>query len=364
MIKFIQNRKLQLNLSWICFVIAAYGLYLRMMERMKNPLSGDELVQFQALQNVAFTFWRRVAFYGDHTSFPGELILNYPFVKLWGMNKWLVSIPHMVLNIIGFFFLYKICQRFLQTKFAVILVFLIYSINFNLVYHSSEFRPYAVLHVFAILSLYLADIIVNQFDNISRGQKIRAAFLLIFIFIYHAYGIVIVLLPLAYVFGLAFLQNQGLRSYPGKLYLSIVLGIAIAIWCWYASYNLFRFGLPPIHAGQGHVQVFEFIPDPRKNILGFLKGVIGNLFGGRIFYPLLSLVILAFLLPCDVKKYLSLVCFFVFLVVLPVTAVLVSDLKTQYWFLQRQFTWVIPFWALFIGRCWDKIILREGYKIL
>lgn len=357
-----KSRQWNLNPSLPCLAIALWGFYLRFMLRLHRPFAGDELVEYQALETSAFTFWRRVAFYGDHTSFPGELIVNYPFVKIWGMNKWLISIPHVLINIIGFFLFYKLCQRFLQTKTAVISAFIIYSFNFNLVHYSLEFRPYAVLHVFAIVSLYLLSLLINQYDEFSKWQKLWIALVLIFIFIYHAYGLIIVFLPLCYVLSSALLKDKRTWvSFSGKLYLSIVLGIGVVLWSWYSSYSFF--GLKP-NAGQAQVQIFEYIPDPTRNPIGFLRGVIGNLFGGKVFYLSLLGVILAFLLPSNFKKFLSLIGFLLFLVVLPITAIFIIDIKNQYWFIQRQFIWVVPFWALFIGRCWDKTILKQRYTIL
>lgn len=361
--RLLKSQRCNLNPALSCLLVGLYGFYLRFMLRLHRPLAGDELVEYQALEAADFTFWRRAAFYGDHTSFPGELILNYPFVQMWGMNKWIISIPHIFINILGFFLLYKLCQRFLQTKFSVILVFIIYSLNFNLVHYSLEFRPYAVLHVFAVISLYLWSVLIDQYEELSLGQKIVFGAVLIFIFIYHAYGLIIVFCPLFYVLSLALLKDQkAWGAFRGKLYLGIVLGVGVILWGWYSSYNFF--GLKSNTAAQAQVQIFEYIPDPAENPLGFLRGVIGNLLGGKIFYFLLPGIISAFFFTPDFKKLLSLTTFFILLILMPLSAILAADIKNQYWFIQRQFIWVVPFWALFLGRCWDKTILRQRYKIL
>ncbi|MDO8580636.1 MAG: glycosyltransferase family 39 protein [Candidatus Omnitrophota bacterium] len=344
------------NLPWICFLMGGYGFYLRVIQRAHRGLVGDELVQYDALASQdSFAFWRRVAAYGDHTSFPGEFLLNYPFVKMFGMNKWLVSIPHITLNIVGFFLFYKLCRRFLQTKTAVIIAFVIYSFNFNLVYYAFEFRPYAVLHVLAMASLYCFCLLAERYNKISTIQKVWIAILLILIFMYHAYGLIIALLPLFYVLVGAW-QKKTLFSFQEKWYLGVVVGIGIVLWGWYSSYSFF--GLKPNDA-QALTQTFEYIADPAKDIVGFLRGVIGNLLGGKIFYILLLGVVAAFVMPLSAKDFMALACFFIFLVFLPIALILTMDIKNQYWFIQRQFIWVVPFWALFIGQCWDQVLLRR-----
>jgi len=42
------------------------------------------------------------------------------------------------------------------------------------------------------------------------------------------------------------------------------------------------------------------------------------------------------------------------MVVIPMTVLCLIDLGRRYWFLQRQFVWVMPLFALFLGWCWDS----------
>jgi len=37
--------------------------------------------------------------------------------------------------------------------------------------------------------------------------------------------------------------------------------------------------------------------------------------------------------------------------------ILFIDLRSEYWFLQRQFVWVMPAFALFLGWAWESCAL-------
>ena len=54
-------------------------------------------------------FWQKIQYIGgDHTAFPGDYLLAYPFVQVFKDNKWGTAIPHIIATIFGFYFLYRI----------------------------------------------------------------------------------------------------------------------------------------------------------------------------------------------------------------------------------------------------------------
>jgi len=99
--------------------------------------------------------------------------------------------------------------------------------------------------------------------------------------------------------------------------------------------------------------VFLFIPNPLENISGFLKGVFGNLMGYKKLYFLLAGMIIAPFVPY--KNRIQQALFVMTTVFIPIGLILIMDIKSDYWFLQRQFCWVIPFFAFFIGWVWDSL---------
>ena len=97
---------------------------------------------------------------------------------------------------------------------------------------------------------------------------------------------------------------------------------------------------------------FEYIP---KGVLSVLKGIFGNLTGPREFYPLLSGIIIVFLIPH--KEWLKQLMFFILLIILPIGGVLLAAIHFNYWFIQRLFIWAIPLFIFFLGWVWDSIIV-------
>jgi len=99
---------------------------------------------------------------------------------------------------------------------------------------------------------------------------------------------------------------------------------------------------------------FQFIPNPLLDIMGFLKGVFCNLIGYKWFYPLFIGLIISLLLPHR-ERYKQ-VGFLIVIVVLPIQVLLISDVMNYYWFIQRQFIWIMPLFAFLLGWCWDSTI--------
>jgi hypothetical protein len=100
-------------------------------------------------------------------------------------------------------------------------------------------------------------------------------------------------------------------------------------------------------------ETFDYIPNPQKNFIGFLKGIFGNLVGYKLFYPLMLAIPLSLCLP--VKEKFPQLAFFLTLVILPIMMILNVDILNHMWFLQRQFVWVMPLFALLLGWQWDSI---------
>jgi len=276
----------------------------------------------------------------------GDFYLTYPFFLIFGVNKWGLAIPHMIFTLLGFYFLYKICQRHFQSNWAYAITFLIVCFNASLTQHAFEIRVYAVLPTLALASLYFSQIIVHDYGRLRRLQKFLLGLFFLMVIWFHAYGILIVFFPVMYCLGTV-PRNQNFKLIFLRMikFFSIILIVAAPLWIISIfGDNLFMRPRYP----------FDFIPNPAFNGIGFLKGVFLNLVGFKLFYVFYIGLLISFVLPHDDRW--NQIGFFLCLIILPILLLLVSDLRSHYWFLQRQFIWVMPFCAFLLGWCWDSCL--------
>jgi hypothetical protein len=332
----------------VILLLSLLGIFLRLWRLHKRDLWCDEIYQFHCMQGAFKPFWVYQT-YGDHTSFPGEYLLQYPLVQIFGMNKWGLVAPHLIFNIVGFYLLYEICQIYCRSWVGYIASFLIYTLNDNLMFHSLEFRPYAMLPVIALASLYFSHLLLSKEFQSSKSKMILLGILFFLMINYHIYGIAACLLPLAYTIFYNIKKGNNLSSFPW-LWLLVVIIFSFPVWLWYASFN--HFGLSPNLKAQSYVDTFQFIDDPREHFISFFKAVMGNLTGIRKGGAIWIITFIAFLIPA--KERLLQVAFAVLLIIIPVILILYFDIRSHYWFLDRQFVWVMPWAALFIGWVLDS----------
>jgi len=327
--------------------LSLYGLGLRVCDLASRPLSGDEIFQFNNIAGPFKPFWQHLH-YGDHTSFPGDYLLTYPFVRIFGLSKWGLAVPHLLMTVLGFYLLYRICRRVLTTPSAILITITLFAVNQNLVYHALEFRSYAGLPVLALGSFYSWDLVIKNYSDLERWQKIGIGIFLTFCAFFHAYGILILTLPLVFLLSdRAWKVSASVRNFIGTI---LVLGALL--WGWYASASLF--GLK-WEGGYSIKDTFRYIPHPLTSPVGFFKGIVGNLVGCRPLYFLLLGPVLALIVP-NRDKFKQLI-FLTLLIVLPLFLILLVDIRTRYWFIQRQFIWIMPYFALWIGWSWDALFI-------
>ena len=334
----------------IIFILFVFlGMGARVERYHQRELWVDETNQ---IRNTVGPFkpliWKRHG-NGELTCFPGDYLLTYPFVQMFPENKWGMTIPHILSSLMGFWLLYLICQRWFKTVFADLIALTLYSFNFNLVFHGFEIRPYAVLPTLALAAFYVSDRIVNDYETLGPWHKVGIGIFAVLATAYHAYGILILFLCLSF-FVLARTEEEPLlavlkRIAPLLIPVSVLI---VPVFLWYASYTL------NVKLAQNNT--FDFFPNPTVHLRNFLRTVMGNLIGFKKFgfKQLVNGIILAMLLPHkDRKKQLG---FLLVLVVLPIMLKLVSDVRAGYWFLQRQFVWVMPLFGFYMAWCWESVI--------
>ena len=334
--------------AFIALALSCYGLFLRFKVFNGHEIWNDEFYQLNCMKGPFKPFWLHQN-YGDFTAFPGEYLLNYPVVHFFGGDRWALAFPHLLVTILGFYLLFLLCHKYMRSWVGFAVTFLMFALNGELVLHALEFRPYAVLLVLALGSLYIAHRLTEDFQTMSLAAKWLTAVSIFFMINYHAYGILIFTLPLMFVLAAKFIDSRGNDfSLPWR-FLALVLVVSLPVWLWYSSYN--NYGFTKNSLPISPVNPYEFIASPLTHPVSFSKVVVGNLVGDRRLHVLLAGCFFVFILP-RLQQFKQLV-FLLLLVVLPILMILYFDVRSHYWFLQRQFVWTTPFFILWIGSLWD-----------
>ncbi len=336
----------------MALVFTMVGLYWRFQTLANRNLWTDELNQIKNTLGPFKPFWLRLT-YGERTCFPGEYLLNYPFVQIFGHNKWGLAIPHILFSIAGFIVLYLLCRQYFRTLAGFTAAFALYSLNKNLVYHAFEFRPYAVLPTLALIVFYLGDKIVRP-ERLGSLRKTMIGLFLVLTVMYHAYGIMIIGCCLLF-FVLSETEHRPLKD----VCRSVVRGwwpfglAGMLVFFWYATGGT---TLSYSFATKVGMNTFDYIPNPIVNLNNFLRTVFGNMTGVKKLKWLINGILLAFIIPH--KERYRQVGFFLIVVIVPIQLKLLADLHAGYWFLHRQIVWVMALYAFFVGWCWDSVIAQ------
>ncbi len=335
-------------ISVLVAAICVYGLFLRFHGIGSRQYSIDEQYQLMQMKGSFFEMLKLLPNYEFCPYLSGDYYLIYPFFKLFGFNHWGLSIPHIAATLLAFYFLYLICKQHLKTIWGYLITFTVACFNATLILHAGEIRTYAVWPMLALGVFYFTGLLIEKDNELSAIKKIGIFAFFTLTILFHVYGIAIFLVLWLYQM-LAYARDYDLWRVLKNNFKFFLLVFCIVVPAWFLS--VFGQHL----AYRQDCRVFEFIPNPVENIVGFLKAVFGNLVGSRSLYFLLAGVFFPFVLPFkDRKNQIALLLITVFL---PIGLILFSDLKTKYWFIQRQFIWVMPFFALYLGWAWDSLFV-------
>lgn len=321
----------------IAIFFSCWGLFLRYQRFGSRDLWIDETVLTRGISGSFKPFWQRLNYGCELQSFPGNFLILWLPSTIFD-NKWGLAIPHIVSTILGFYVLYLICKLYFKTFLGYLVTFSIVCFNYDLIFHSFELRAYAILPTLALTSFYFAHIITK--NKVSTIKKFFMGIFFIFTIMYHTYGILIVSLCFLY-FMIQEKQPWKNRNFG---YITSLFLIGLPIFIWYASKGM---------DGSPKMEVFKYISNPAVDFVGFLKGIFGNLVGYNKFYFLLLGMLSVLMFHKDSLKQLG---FFLILIVLPIQLKFTADVIKEYWFIQRQFVWVMPLFAFFLGWCWDSCL--------
>lgn len=347
---FLENR----TLIYIGVILLTFvGLYLRFDHRMHTPLTEDELYAIGSLSHYeSFPLFVSKLPHLEFSSYlTGDYYLLYPFVRIFGTNLWDVVVPHIISTIFCFYFLFKVCRLHLKNAIGFFIAFVIVSFNNSLINHSFELRYYAVLQTLGLATYYYTYLVVYRPYPLAKLKLIGIGAFFCLSILFHLYSVIMVCANIAFFLAIH-IHNKSVISAVKKL--APLFTVVFLITGPVLYFVLFAwFHLPAEIWGN---EPFKFIPNPLNDLIGFLKGIFCNLVGQKMLYFLFAgLVISLCLSHKDREKQFW---FFLILVLLPITLLLLLDLKTGYWFIQRQFIWVMPLFAVLLGWCWESIFSR------
>ncbi len=345
-----------MSAKWSCRLIvpvllAGYGFYLRFQSLAGRELWNDEIFQLHCTIGPFKPIWQRFS-YGDMTCFPGDYLLTYPFVAMFQGNKWAMAAPHILVTLLGFYFLYKLCARYYKTVWGFVVAFAVVACNQHLVFHSFELRPYAVLPTLALTAVYYSDEFIGCFEELRQRKKVAIAALFIGIIWFHALGVLIVGMALLYFLLVKRGEAKNTKALVAIIkYIAIVFAIAMPVWFWFASGN--PLGETKATFLAKGVHTFQFSTNPLDDFTRFFNYVFFyNLIGQKRLYFFLGCLMLMIFIPYREKQ--KKIGFWLVMIVLPILIILAASLFQGYWFLMRQYIFTVPLFAFFLGWLWDS----------
>lgn len=333
----------------LAIAFSAYGLYLRLLELSARELWADEYYTLGTMGGSFIDMLKAIPKHECGSYINGALYLIYPFFKTFGHNKWGLAIPLIIATVLGFCFLYMICRMYFKTFMGYLVTFSMVCFNATMIFHATEIRWYGVLPTLSLGSFYFADMLINKFDSLNIRQKILIALFFIFVSWFHLYGVLMVYLSVAF-----FLFSKPLDKIIFRKifkFMMIVSAVIAPLWLVSALGPRLVFKADP----------FMYIPDPLVDTIGFLKSIFGNLVGNRMLYILLPGLFFPFLMWSRSGRRQA--TFMFTMVILPIVVIFIIDVINVFYFLQRQFIWVMPLFAFFLGWAWDSffISLKERW---
>jgi len=349
--KFLNEKKWTLVILWSIFL---YGMYLRVTRLERYDFSPDEIWQLKAMEGKSFLemvqFLPRWEFF---SYLSGDYYLIYPFFRIFEYDRLGLAIPHFISAVLGFYLLYRVGRLHFKTPFGYIISFLIIAFNSNMIYHATEIRVYAVLPTLSLGAYLIIHSMISDNEKIQPLKKWLFDLKLVLITLFHVYGVFIVFFPLVYLIWDSRRANDYMQKLKFMMKHLLIVGVLTApIWL----YSVFGPHNDWYKLDHGEDLTFAFIPNPMINFIGFLKGIVGNLVGYKKFYVFLIGIAGLLIIPYPLREKLRQIVLTIIMILIPIGVILILDIRHGYWFVQRQFIWVMPFFALFLGWIWDSLI--------
>ncbi|PIQ85196.1 MAG: hypothetical protein COV74_09565 [Candidatus Omnitrophica bacterium CG11_big_fil_rev_8_21_14_0_20_45_26] len=348
----------------LAILVLYFGLYIyfRLVQRATDYWV-DERVTVVGMQ---YPFWEYVTQYIPKNEYhlPGAFVLLYPIGHfLTTDNRYLFSLPYLVITGIFYWMLATVdWRKLLQLKFLSVkeshwinlAVCVLMAYHIHQIVHALEVRPYAVLSLLALLALWAV-----WRCYAARTFRIGLFAVLIVIGLFHNYGLLMIALAGLFLLTSEFFNSpektftscfqvlKEHRSFLATLAGVVILCIPLLMLYYrlpvFEGFDLKHFDyIDPymyIHKGwEGIIQVIAI----DYGLTGFLKIWIR---------PVLVAACLIGSLIFMIKRMWAALLFPIVFVVIPTLMMYVFSVYSGYYFVQRQFVWVMPFWLVYNAAC-------------
>ena len=347
--KFTRAQLLLLVLLCICFN------YVRLKYRIEQPLAEDERFQVHYMKSYSLdmdglkSYVKRLPT-TDRGRLPlSDYLICWPLAHWFSQNKYVMCIPYVLAaNLFFWLFAFVNWGEFLRSvkeplskafsfNWLNLISVSFFTFNETAIKHAFEIRNWGA---FTCLQGILSFLLTWKMTQNRFRWKYLFGCLLILGF--HFYGVIMLGISLA---SHTASMSYQLENKPGKKTLqesmktcSSAYGTFIVA-CLIASPLWLIYGGPLqgvntheyIHLGwRGIIQVFSLL---------FHNPVLRNL----------SILPLVFGTVWMLKRWHMPIIFAIMMVEIPILTIYALDLLNSYWFVQRQFLWVVPYWDVFVA---------------
>ena len=324
--------------------------FLRLKYRFRPEFFSDELHTISGFQHP-FADYLLQYLPRNEFHYPLDFLLMYPIGHWISSSQFAIMIPHLLAMVLFFVLLVVInWQKVLSLSFSSpdpkwlnILAALMMTFNETQILHSLILRPYAILSLLAIVAIVLAEAVLG-----AERFNVGLVFMISGFIVFHNYCLLMFCIGIGYI-GMKSLKSLTFSSFASLLKSRmcsikiITLGILLSVPV-LAVYHQAP-ALRPEYLANSQI-------DPHQYIKPGLKGWIQVLAIYYGFIPfrilLLSLTVFGTLLFVVEKKWKPIL-FLLMWVVIPTLLIYIVDVRMKYWFIQRQFLWVMPFHAVYVA---------------
>jgi len=315
---------------------ALLGVYWRVRTFALREIWTDEIEQLRGVSKSLH--WLLFVYLpGIPGGFPGDYLLTWPFAHL-STNKWILTAPHIPLMLLSFYLLFLICKAEFRTIWGPFVVFALFAMNPNLIFHALEIRPYASL-LALVLAMYWVSFRAVQTDSWPMRRQIAWGIWCWFILLFHAYGLYLLVFLLTYHLIFSRGERPWIPTFKRFFIPTLIAGLlALPLWIYFAN---------PDHISMYQYDTYLYSGGSARQLLAFVFGNLGDI--GRHHAWIIPMVLIFFSLVLPDPKRSKRFGFLLLNVLCPIAFIYLSDKQVHYWFLQRQFIWVMPLWSILAG---------------
>lgn len=352
------NKKLYFGINLaILFIFIFFRLYLRTI----NNFWTDEIEEIKNLTSLTHLLFQYLPFIPGGS--PGHYVLTLPFNILYPYNKFVLTIPGLLSQIVVFLLVPQVIIKLFktnlyETQIVALITRIIYTFDPTLSYQSIEIRPYSMLPLLWVIIAILLPAIyyqtIRKTSFISPLKKFLLIFCLFILIIFHYYVLLMMISVYTYIYLYNHQKANGYLTNSLSKIVSIGILLSVPI-LMYFSPGSFSFNFDTLGVIKDYLYNYSFLSS---------NGINRIYWQNLLYYSFIfsSLIISLVLIINKLKRNEKLVRSFFWyliksigiLVIFPVVVIFFLDLHNHYWFLLRQFAWtMIPLYmsvGLFISK--------------